>query len=107
MIKNSSQRQRTGVSALHGSRGERLDTSESVGGVGVLRLRSCFASRSGYFAQDDNVYLCCEFRGPAVVREETGGCRASLGLDDRGRSSLHDHTNRESRGDVELIPLGQ
>jgi hypothetical protein len=24
-----------------------------VGGVGVLRLRSCFASRNGYSAQDD------------------------------------------------------
>jgi len=34
----------------------------SVAGVGVLRLRSCFTSRSGYFAQDDidptkNIFL--------------------------------------------------
>jgi hypothetical protein len=27
------------------------------GGVGVLRLRSCFASRSGYFAQDDIILV--------------------------------------------------
>src|ERR1700690_969786 len=27
--------------------------AEGVGHVGVLRLRSCFASRSGYSAQDD------------------------------------------------------
>jgi hypothetical protein len=30
-----------------------------------------------------------------------------LGLDGRMRPPLHDHTNRESRGNVGLIPVGQ
>ena len=30
---------------------------ECVEREGVLRLRSCFAARSGHFAQDDNVEL--------------------------------------------------
>ena len=39
-------------------------------GVGVLRLRSCFASRSGYSAQDD--ILC---RAPESSSTTAGGCR--------------------------------
>src|SRR6266446_933267 len=31
------------------------DFIDSVGAVGVLRLRGCFASRSSHFAQDDNL----------------------------------------------------
>src|ERR1017187_4184974 len=50
----ANQRQRTGVSAPHRARGRRPGHfARSFGGVGVLRLRSCFASRSGYSAQDD------------------------------------------------------
>ena len=52
------------------------DFAEGFGRVGVLRLRRCFASRSGYSAQDDTVAAGWWNPAPWKKREERGTRRA-------------------------------
>jgi hypothetical protein len=61
--------------------GDALIVRWECGGVGVLRLRSCFALRSGYFAQDDSVCWDADFRGGDSGSEEaeSGERRAESG----------------------------
>jgi hypothetical protein len=64
------------MSAPRGSWGERLDFAKNVGPIGILRLRTHFVSRRGYFAQDRSRSVLFDSR-----RELIDYCRACLAHD--------------------------
>ncbi len=80
--------------------------------VGFLRLRSCFASRSGYFAQDD---ISAEALRQPKSTAAGEGARAtrnrviSLGLSGaaKSRAPSKQHQNPERSADVESRPFAQ
>ncbi len=60
---------------------------QSVQQVGVLRLRSCFASRSSYSAQDDNAITATVSSPTAVQAVEPGHTRGFACPEDKYQTS--------------------